>query len=184
MDRFDLMPGEHIVLTSKIHWKNHIFPTLMLAATIAAAGAVEVCRQRQMLTLLTGWHMPANVERALMLCVWAMITFAILRLAVSMLNNVFTRYYVTDRRIIAVRGFLNITIREMDLDRCETVTLTQNLYERLFNTGDVTAVSAGASIYMDDVRNAMQFRMTVVEMMTIRREKTGRRNMPAREDRP
>lgn len=182
MDRFDLLPGEHIVLTSRIHWKNHIFPGMMLALTVAAAVLAGICHQKDMLEVITGGQLPHDIRRALMLCIWAFITFAVLRLAVSMLNNVFTRYYVTDRRIIAARGFLNITILEMDLDRCETVTLTQNLYERLFNTGDVTAVSAGASIYMDDVRNAMQFRMTVVEMMTKRRERTGRAG--TKEERP
>ncbi len=53
----------------------------------------------------------------------------------------------------------------MLISRCEMVYMNQNVYERMFNTGDILAVSAGANIFLDDVYNALKFKETVLEEM-------------------
>ena len=58
----------------------------------------------------------------------------------------------------------------MLLSHCEMVYLKQNVYERLFRTGDVQCISAGAQLLLDDVYDAVAFKQTILRLLMERKQ--------------
>lgn len=166
MNRFELFPGERIVVKTPKHWRNYIPPVFaILLCLVALFLRLRYPDVSLLSVLLPGSLPPAFLALAgrveiLLLAVLLPV------LAFGMVETAYTQYYITDRRIAAVSGFLNVRVSELMLDRCESVTLSQRLGERLFNAGDILCVSAGAAIYLDDVYDAMRFKQTLMELIS------------------
>lgn len=57
----------------------------------------------------------------------------------------FTKYCITNQRLIIETGILTKRSREMELFRIRDVSVKRNLIERLFKIGDITLTSTDSS---------------------------------------
>jgi uncharacterized membrane protein YdbT with pleckstrin-like domain len=127
-----LAPGERIVHQAAIsHWKflsSYLLAALFLAGGIAA--------------LVFG---PSAPEYAGVIAAVAF-AIAVVVILVTLIRRGTTELVLTDRRIIAKRGFIARDTVEMDLGKVESIHVTQGVLGRLLNYGDVTVVGTGASL--------------------------------------
>lgn len=165
--RFTLFNQEKVILTTSKHWLNLIWPGLIcLSATIFLA--IRCLNLQQPFLVFWIRHM-FNIQIGLSqtFLSWsgvALLAFWDLWAICKMLDTLCTRYHLTDQRIIITSGVIMLRMSEMLLTKCETVTITQNLLERIFRTGDILAISAGASLYLEDVPEAVKFRGILLEL--------------------
>ncbi len=167
MQRFELLPDEEIVIENPKHWKNYIMPCVL--AFLCFAGAVMRINDTHLSLvnkLARTEVIPTGIVPTVSLIEAITLFLLVISLAVNMIDTAYTRYYVTTKRIISTSGFLNVRMNEMALEKCETVNLTQRFSERVFNSGDILCISAGASIYLDDVYHARDFKQTIMNMIT------------------
>jgi len=64
----------------------------------------------------------------------------------SVIRRQTTELVLTDRRIITKRGLISRDTVEMNLNKVESLHVTQGLMGRILNYGDVTVVGTGASL--------------------------------------
>jgi uncharacterized membrane protein YdbT with pleckstrin-like domain len=65
---------------------------------------------------------------------------------VALVRRGTTELVLTDRRIIAKRGFIARATVEMNLSKVESLHVNQGLFGRLLDYGDVTVVGTGSSL--------------------------------------
>ena len=65
---------------------------------------------------------------------------------VALIRRATTELVLTDRRVIAKRGFISRDTVEMNLAKVESLHVNQGLLGRLFNFGDVSVVGTGSSL--------------------------------------
>lgn len=69
----------------------------------------------------------------------------------------FTRYKLTNQRLIIEEGFLTIRTREMELFRVRDISVKRNILERMFQMGDIALTSTDAShptITLKNIKNS------------------------------
>ena len=124
-----LAPGERIVHRCAIsHWKfalSYLIGTLCL---IGAAATVYVDRQRG--------PMIAAV----------LVVIGVVLIMVALIRRGSTELVLTDRRIIAKRGFIARATVEMQLAKVESLHVNQGVVARMLGYGDVTVVGTGSSL--------------------------------------
>ena len=164
MNRPELLPGEKIVFSEGIHWKNYLIPYIELAFFAALAGLRIRFWGTPLLIPLAKY---AGARYYATVCLAELLLTAIFTAVVfsKIVRLVTVGYYITDQRIVCTSGFLTKKTTEMRLEKCETVSMKKNAYERLFSTGDIILVSAGTSIYLDDVPKADRFKKTILELL-------------------
>lgn len=86
---------------------------------------------------------PARASLAVV-AILLMIGFAVILSAV--IRRQTTELVLTDRRIILKRGFVSRDTVEMNLNKVESLHVTQGLMGRILDYGDVTVVGTGASL--------------------------------------
>ncbi len=64
-------------------------------------------------------------------------------LAYPLLRWYFTRFILTDRKLILSSGILNKSFKVIPLDQVNDISGSQNVWERVFNYGDLVIESAG-----------------------------------------
>jgi uncharacterized membrane protein YdbT with pleckstrin-like domain len=72
--------------------------------------------------------------------------FGVLIIAVAAIARATTELVLTDRRIIAKRGFIARDTVEMNLTKVESLHVRQGLLGRMLDFGDVTVVGTGSSL--------------------------------------
>lgn len=157
------MPGEAVILASGIHWKRYIVPFAGLGANTTIA-IIRIYFFGQPLVLALHKYLQAN---------YAIISLAELSLCAMFLlwsisetiRNLSTTYCITDRRIVAKKGWLSIRVTEMRTSRCETISVSHPLLGRILGYGDILAVSAGASIFLEDVPNPYLFKAEILKCL-------------------
>ena len=65
----------------------------------------------------------------------------------------FTRYQLTDRRLIVERGLFTKRREEIQLYRIRDISLKRNLFERMLKFGDITILSTDTSSPSYTLRN-------------------------------
>lgn len=170
MNRFELLPDEKILLDNPKHWRNYILPVATLCLAFAGLWFRLAHPEKNLVNMLSPGFLPAGVVQVMSYVEAMTMLIIIMAVGLDMVNTAYTRYYVTNKRIIAISGWFRVRVSEMLLDRCESVSLSQKVSERIFNSGDILCVSAGASIYLDDVYDARRFRQTIVAELTKRFE--------------
>lgn len=65
----------------------------------------------------------------------------------------FTRYRITNRRLIVEKGILTKNREEIQLYRIRDIALKRNLFERIFRMGDITILSTDTSSPAYTLRN-------------------------------
>jgi len=77
-----------------------------------------------------------------------------------------TELVVTDRRFVAKYGLVSTHSIEIRFDKIETVRVTQSLFGKMLNYGDVVVTGTGSTFDpIRNVANAMTFRMALNQAM-------------------
>lgn len=176
MRRFETMNGETVLISRPKHWKNYILPALSLLTCLIFASARWAYRSHTILELFPAitatesgrmiFESVFGIKGLLVLVEMAVVTMMSLQALVTVIDISATRYYVTDKRVVATSGLLNVRICEILIKRIETVELNESVYERIFGSGDILIIAAGTNIYLDDVYDAREFKMTLVKQMS------------------
>ena len=124
-----LAPGERIVHRAAVsHWTYALSYFVGLVCFAAALGALRL-------------HGPARGWIAA-----GAALLGILVILVAVIRRASTELVLTDRRIIAKRGFIARDTVEMNLAKVESLHVAQGLLGRLLGYGDVTVVGTGSSL--------------------------------------
>lgn len=164
--RFELLPDEKIITDEPIHWKNYLSSLLAIALCTFLAMLRIHFRSFSIANRLIGSPlMPANLNRLFVIMELLVLLILIILLMLRTVDISYIHYYLTTKRVIATSGIINRQFSEMLLAKCEMVYLTQNAYERMYNCGDILCVSAGASLFLEDVKNAIAFKQRIMSLM-------------------
>lgn len=136
-----LAPGEHIILTTRTHWKVLILPALALIATCAVGG--------YLLSVLPSGslHTPLAVLVILLMAV-EIIGFSLRRLILWISAS----YTLTNRRLINRSGIFVRRGVDIPLQRINQVNYERGLVDRIFGCGTLRiadASEAGSSVLLD-----------------------------------
>jgi uncharacterized membrane protein YdbT with pleckstrin-like domain len=124
-----LAPGERVVHRAAItHWHYALSYLIGIACLVGAGAALYMQRERGVLI--------AAVAAAV----------GVVIILVALIRRATTELVLTDRRIIAKRGFVTRDTVEMNLGKVESLHVNQGLLGRLFNFGDVSVVGTGSSL--------------------------------------
>jgi uncharacterized membrane protein YdbT with pleckstrin-like domain len=124
-----LAPGERVVHRAAItHWNYELSYLIGALCLIGAAAAVYLDRERGPL-------------------IAAVLTvIGVIAILVALIRRGTTELVLTDRRIIAKRGFIARATVEMSLAKVESLHVNQGLVGRMLDFGDVTVVGTGSSL--------------------------------------
>jgi uncharacterized membrane protein YdbT with pleckstrin-like domain len=124
-----LAPGERIVHRAAVsHWMFALSYFLGLLCIVGAGAAVYLDHNR------------GPVIAAVATIV------GIAFIAIALIRRGTTELVLTDRRIIAKRGFIARTTVEMQIAKVESLHVHQGLMARMLDYGDVTVVGTGSSL--------------------------------------
>ena len=166
-----LLPGENLIFSSGIHWKNLLGPAVIIVAAFAILGWKAGNAERPFLDAIlmaldTGmvvspeWSADINIlEVAVLLLISAKAIAAAVRL-------LYTGYFVTTRRVIRTTGWLNTRSTEIQISRCKVIDVTQSLWEKVFSTGDIRISTAETTLFFDDVPQVKEFAAKIQERVS------------------
>ena len=122
-----LSPGEIVELEFRPHWQRNIYPTFVTIVAIAAVVAVI-----SLLDELAMW-----IALGVVIVVWLVVAIP------RYLDWWFTRYVVTNERLIVRSGVLARKGKEIPLEVINDVAFSQSILERMVHSGDLLIESAG-----------------------------------------
>jgi len=146
-----LAPGETIVHRAAIsHWK---FLMSYLVGTLCIAGAIAL-----LVVSRTNTDVPPAAAAA-------PFVVGVILILVALIRRSTTELVLTDRRIIAKRGFIARDTVEMNLSKVESLHVNQGLIGRMLDYGDVTVVGTGSSLEpLRGVSNPLELRRKLGEV--------------------
>lgn len=135
----NLMPNERVLLKATVH------PAVLLPSVLSfAIGALFASP-----SLLMPRSSPDDTASLLTLSACCASLFFLLNAVLTGVQGLVymltTEFAVTNRRIIAKRGFIRRHTVEMLLTKVETVSVHQNVLGRLLNFGTVTVTGTGGT---------------------------------------
>ncbi len=148
-----LSPGEHVIVSTRTHWKALVLPVLALLLTCAVAGFL-------LAVLPSGsWH-TALLVLVLVVAVAAVVWFTLRPFLVWLTAS----YTVTNRRLINRSGVFVRKGRDIPLHRINDVSYERGVLDRMLGCGTLVISDAseeGRSVLPDvpDVEN-LQLRIT------------------------
>lgn len=133
-----LMNDETILYRAKISWKIFIWPSLVLILFIWISSKLHA---------LAGFF------------AFVLSLYLVIRVILVILTSEFA---LTNRRIIAKRGFISQHSMEILLNKVESITVSQPLDGRIFGFGTVTVIgSGGTQEFFKSIDNPMELRKQV-----------------------
>lgn len=167
--RIELLEGERILIDEPIHWKNYLSSLL----TMALGVFLILVRLDDKDASVLNWIMHRRVltpgqMRYVVTTEIVMLGLLIAGAFVRTVDISYIHYYVTNKRIIATSGVINRQFSEMLLNKCEMIYLNQNAYERMYSCGDILCVTAGSSLFLDDVKDAVAFKQRLMQLLSER----------------
>jgi len=139
-----LQPGEQVLKIGKLHW-------------IIYQPAIIVF----ILAVLVFWIMGTSYF------VINIVEFVVLAAAVCLavaawLDQLMTEIAVTNRRVIYKRGFIWRYTAEMNMDKVESVTVTQSILGRILNYGSIHIRGTGEGIKeLNTISKPIEFRNSI-----------------------
>ncbi|MFQ5968487.1 MAG: PH domain-containing protein [Acidimicrobiia bacterium] len=124
-----LSPGEEIVREFRPHWSRVLREILIFVGTIAVAAFVL-------------W-LPIIPDEWQWIGVLVVVLVALFVTLPNIVRWRFSEYVITNERVITREGVIRKAGKEIPLEVINDVAFTQNMFERIFGTGDVTFESAG-----------------------------------------
>ena len=138
-----LQPGESVIAIGRLHWIIYGWAILSLVAGIA----------------LVWWESVVWPTHDLLIAVTAM-TFGVLFVALffyAWFIRWISEFAVTDRRVILKRGFIWRETEEMNMDKVETVDITQTIPGRILGYGNIRVTGTGGTNDISEERIADPF---------------------------
>ena len=127
-----LVEGERIVYRASIsHWK--FFLSYLVGSLF-------------LLTAVGTYIYTENKAGASFVMIAILLLVGLAVILSSVIRRQTTELVLTDRRIITKRGLISRDTVEMNLNKVESLHVTQGLMGRILNYGDVTVVGTGASL--------------------------------------
>lgn len=129
-----LARGEVVKLHTHPHWKEGVAPILWFVVFLAI-GAIAITYTAQLENAdVRLWLIVAEVVITLALLIWLAV--------IPWIRWRSTHYVITDQRIMWREGLVTRESRHIPLARVNTVSYTQNVWERIFGFGDMNIDSA------------------------------------------
>jgi uncharacterized membrane protein YdbT with pleckstrin-like domain len=128
-----LARGEVVKLHTRPHWKEGVGPVLWFVVFLAIA-AIAITYTSKLDSSATLWLILAEVVIFIALLIWLS--------AIPWIRWRSTHYVITDQRIMWREGLVTRESRHIPLARVNTVSYTQNVWERIFGFGDMNIDSA------------------------------------------
>lgn len=151
-----LSPGEHVIATTRTHWKALVLPVLVLIVTCAAAGfLIAVLPTGSAHTILLALVLIV----AAFIIVWFTIRPALVWLTAS--------YTVTNRRLINRSGVFVRKGRDIPLHRINDVSYERGIVDRLLGCGTLILSDAsdeGRSV-LPDVPHVEKLQLTITDLL-------------------
>ncbi len=136
----NLLPNEKILFTVKINPAVFIPSFVMCLFSVVPILMFLSMRQNE------GGVITFHPFAGILLCVSGMVFLAATILALgTLIVMLTTEFAVTNRRVIAKRGFIRRHTLEIFLHKIESVSVNQNILQRLFNFGSVTLIGTGGT---------------------------------------
>ena len=85
----------------------------------------------------------------------------------------FTKYMLSEDRLLVEKGFLNSELNEEQLYRVRDVKVTRRLGQRLLGLGTVTVFSAGDETVLESIKNPIEVKEEIVRLVEEARKKHG-----------
>ena len=166
-----LMQDEYIICTRPIHWKNYILVSILMLAAIILLSVRMAFPDKSLVNSMTTTPIIDDTIASVFMAIEVFaLCLIIARLYVRIIRVCTIRYFVTNKRIIKVSGFLTKQKTEMLISRCETVLMKENIYERIFNCGDLLCLAPGSQILLDDVKDVEEFKLHIMELINKRKD--------------
>ncbi|HEX3431255.1 MAG TPA: PH domain-containing protein [Rhizomicrobium sp.] len=129
-----LQPEETVRYEGTLHWIIFLPGIVLFAFGVAGLlGVVTLARNAP------GYHIYSVV-------VYAALALGALHLLSAWVRRWTTEIAVTDRRVIYKTGLISRRSVEMNMDKVESVDVTQDIFGRIFNYGTVLIRGTGASL--------------------------------------
>ena len=134
----NLLPNE------KVHFRAKINPAIFLRSLLTFAfGIVFLVYAIKPAQQISDWDAVMGALQFLAaMCFFAVAIIVGIRTVIILLT---TEFGVTNKRIIAKRGFIRRHTMEMFLKQVETVEVKQNILGRLLRFGTVTVIGTGGT---------------------------------------
>jgi uncharacterized membrane protein YdbT with pleckstrin-like domain len=127
-----LQPGEKVLKLGKLHWiiyKDAALGFILSLVSFWVAG--------------TSYRLPEGAGMA-MAGAGAILLLASIGIAIAAwFNQWITEIAVTNKRVIYKRGFIRIYTAEMNMDKIESVTVTQSIVGRILDYGSIHVRGTG-----------------------------------------
>jgi len=129
-----LQPNETVRYDGSLHWVIYLPGIVLFAFGIAGLlGVLTMARD-------------AHGYRIFSIIVYAALALGALHLFSAWLKQWTTEIAVTDRRVIYKTGLISRRTVEMNMDKVESVDVTQDIFGRILNYGTVLIRGTGASL--------------------------------------
>lgn len=134
----NLMPNEKVLFKARIH------PAVFLPAIVAFLGSIAFAFLAS--DLASQQNSSDSMLGTMMFCLTGILFFWSLWLGLQAIIVLFTtEFAVTNRRVIAKRGFIRRHTMEMLLQKVESVSVRQDILGRMLNFGTITVTGTGGT---------------------------------------
>jgi uncharacterized membrane protein YdbT with pleckstrin-like domain len=124
-----LSPGERVEREFRPHWKMLIAPVALLLLSIVVAITFTVVAE---VDGALGWAVPFGA-----------VILGLAFGAKSWVDWLFTKYIITNERLVIREGLIARRGKEIPLERIDNVAFSQTVGERILRSGDLIVESAG-----------------------------------------
>jgi uncharacterized membrane protein YdbT with pleckstrin-like domain len=129
-----LQPGERVLTLGRLHWIIYRDAVIVLILSLLAFWFASTTRTNSGLAIV--------VTTA----AWLLLAAAICLAVVAWFDQWITEIAVTNRRVIYKRGFIRRRTAEMNMDKVESVIVTQSILGRLLDYGSIHVKGTGEGI--------------------------------------
>jgi uncharacterized membrane protein YdbT with pleckstrin-like domain len=147
---------EHVVASTRTHWKALIVPVLVLLVLAAGVGFLAAVVPEG------GMQTPLRIAIAVV----AFVVFALWVLK-PFLDWYFATYTLTNRRLITRHGILNRSGRDIPLMRINDVSYEHGLVDRMLRCGTLVIQSAsdGGQVILKDIPHVEQLHLQMSDLL-------------------
>jgi uncharacterized membrane protein YdbT with pleckstrin-like domain len=148
-----LLPGESVTFRTHLHWKIFVRPVLVVLAVMALeAWGVATYRTR----------MTPETERIVMIAGTAILAIALVFVLIAWIRRRSSEFAVTNKRVIIKMGVTTTHSMELLLTKIEGITVTQSVWGKMFNFGEIVVTGSGGTHEpFDNIQAPLAFRQAV-----------------------
>jgi uncharacterized membrane protein YdbT with pleckstrin-like domain len=139
----NLLPDEHVLYRTRLHWRLFVAPLLFAIAVSAALAGIA---------LFWTWSPFA----------WIPLGIAILWLLAALVKRQTSEFVVTNKRVLMKVGVFTVRSIDLLLNKIEAITVHQSFTGRLLGYGDIVLTgSGGTNEPFASIQSPLEFRNAV-----------------------